>query len=107
MAQFTFRLNVNSAQFPFLSKQIGATVIKNPQDTYYVAPNLFSGEVADKNIGIPQLYFCENVMPTGYGFRSVAFTSATQRLDFIVYGYILSELGESISSEDDRLWIRE
>lgn len=77
MAQFTFRLNVNAAQFPFLSYQGGASVINNPQDTYYQTPNAFSGETSDKNIGIPQLIFCENLMPVSYGVQSVNYTNST------------------------------
>lgn len=78
MAQFTFRLNVTAAQFPFISTQAGASVIANPQDTYYVRPNAFSGETADKNIGVPQLLFCENVMPVTYGTQSIGFTNSTE-----------------------------
>lgn len=78
MAQFTFRLNVTAAQFPFISTQAGASVIVKNQDTYYATPNAFSGETADKNLGIPQMTFCENVMPVSYGIQSVGFDEATE-----------------------------
>lgn len=77
MAQITFRLNVTSSQFPFLSDRIGATVIVPNQDTYYVRPNAFTGETADKNIGIPQFSFMENVMPSSSGYSSVGYNAAT------------------------------
>lgn len=78
MAQFTFRLNVNAANFPFLSYQGGASVITNPQDTYYATPNAFSGETSDKNLGIPQMIFCENLMPVTYGVQSVTYINSTE-----------------------------
>jgi hypothetical protein len=77
MAQYNFRLNVTAAQFPFLSYQGGATVITANQDTYYIRPNAFSGEASDKNIGVPQLMFCENVMPVSYGVQSVNYINST------------------------------
>ena len=77
MAQSVFRLNVTASQFPFLSDQAGTSVIVPNQDTYYVKPNQFTGETADKNIGIPQFLFIENCMPTSYGMSSVGFDNAT------------------------------
>ncbi len=77
MAQIAFRLNVTASQFPFLSDQEGATVIVPGNDTYYVRPNSFTGETADKNLGIPQFTFCENVMPTTFGVSSVGFIPNT------------------------------
>jgi len=71
------RLNVTASQFPFISDQEGATVIIPNQDTYYVKPNQFTGETADKNIGIPQFLFLENCMPTSYGMSSIGFDNAT------------------------------
>lgn len=74
MATNVFRLNVTAAQFPFLSDQEGSSVIVPGQDTYFVRPNAFTGETADKNIGIPQFTFLENVMPTSYGVQSVGYS---------------------------------
>ena len=81
MAQYNFRLNVTAAQFPFLSYQGGATVITPNQDTYYIKPNAFSGTESDKNIGVPQIMFCENVMPTSFGVQSVNFINSTNPFD--------------------------
>jgi hypothetical protein len=69
------RLNLSSAEFPFLLKSYGRSVIVAGQDTNYVRPNKFSGEQADANIGIPQLIFCENVLPFAQGYQSVGFTT--------------------------------
>lgn len=40
---------------------------------HYIRPNAFSGAEADRNIGIPQMLFCENVMPMINGYQSVSF----------------------------------
>lgn len=77
MATFQFRLNVTAAFFPFLSYQGGATVISGQQDTYYRTPNAYSGETADKNLGIPQILFGENFLPVSYGFQSIGFNNVT------------------------------
>lgn len=45
---------------------------------HYIRPNQFSGADADTNIGIPQIIFCENVMPSSYGYQSIAFDTAIQ-----------------------------
>jgi hypothetical protein len=78
MARQTFRLNLGSAEFPFLSELYGQSVVFPQQDMHYIRPNAFSGAEADKNIGIPQLIFCENVMPTSYGYQSIGFNLAVQ-----------------------------
>lgn len=108
MAQFNFRLNVTPSAFPFLSDQIGATVITGQQDTYYARPNAFSGETADKNLGIPQMFFCENVMPVSYGLQSVGFLpntlqftdEITARIDQLEY--IFSQNGKRYMLNFDR-----
>lgn len=75
------RLNVTASQFPFLSDQEGPTVIVPGNDIYYVRPNQFTGETADKNLGIPQFLFVENCMPTSYGMSSVGFVNNTNPFD--------------------------
>lgn len=71
----TSRLNLSSAEFPFLMKDYGRSVILAGTDMHYIRPNKFSGEQADANIGIPQLIFCENVLPIAQGYQSVAYTT--------------------------------
>jgi hypothetical protein len=78
MARQTFRLNLGSAEFPLLNYLYGRSIVFPQQDMHYIRPNAFSGSEADKNIGIPQLMFCENVMPASYGYQSIAFNAAIQ-----------------------------
>lgn len=78
MSRQTFRLNLGSANFPFLSDFYGETIVYPQQDMHYIRPNNFSGTEADVNIGIPQILFCENVLPASYGYQSIAFDVAIQ-----------------------------
>lgn len=82
MGHQTFRLNLGSSEFPFLHKQYGQSIIYPQQDMHYIRPNAFSGAEADKNIGIPQLIFCENVMPSINGYQSVGFLVPIQGTAF-------------------------
>lgn len=70
MGQLVYRANLAAPSFPFLSENFGKTVIVKGQDQNSV-PTLTSKADEDKDAGVPQLYFCENVLPTGYGYQSV------------------------------------
>lgn len=74
MAQVTIRANLSSVQIPLLTEEFGRSVIVRQQDLNYV-PTVSSKADLDKDIGIPQIYYAHNVMPTSYGYRSVAFSS--------------------------------
>lgn len=73
MAEIVYRANLSSKSIPFLSFQQGRTVIVKQNDHNYV-PNVTAKQDDDKDIGIPQVYFMENVMPTEYGYQSVGFS---------------------------------
>lgn len=73
MAQIPFRLNLSAANFPFISNWMGRSVIISKYDQNAAPFQSFSGNDADKDVGIPQIYYCHNVMPAGQGFRSVGF----------------------------------
>lgn len=68
------RVNITAAYIPFLSRHIGdQTAVRSVEDTNYVITNAYSGEGADKDIGIPLVTYAENVMPAIYGFTSVSY----------------------------------
>jgi hypothetical protein len=79
LSRQTFRLNLLAADFPFLSDNFGRSVVYPAEDMHYQRVNAFSGSEADKNIGIPQLIFCENVMPASYGIQSITYTNTVNR----------------------------
>lgn len=72
MADIVFRANLEAKTFPLLTELHGRTVIVKGQDQNYVPQATVKAE-ADKNIGIPQLYYAHNVLPTTYGYQSVGY----------------------------------
>lgn len=72
MTQIAYRGNLSSAFFPFISEFQGKTVIVPGQDNNFNR-QLQSSADLDKDIGIPQLYYCHNVLPNGNGFQSVGY----------------------------------
>jgi hypothetical protein len=72
MAQITYRANLSSRSFPFLTDFQGRTVIVPGPD------NTFNRTVAsdvdlDKDAGIPTAFYMHNVIPASYGFSSVGY----------------------------------
>lgn len=72
MAQIVYRANLSSAFFPFISEYQGRTVIVPGQDNSFNR-QLQSAADLDKDVGIPQLYYCHNVLPNGNGLQSVGY----------------------------------
>lgn len=72
MSQVTYRGNLSASYFPFVSRFQGRTVIV-PQSDNNFNRQLQSSADLDKDIGIPQLYYCHNVMPNGNGYQSVGY----------------------------------
>lgn len=72
MSQIDYRANLSSAFFPFISEYQGRTVIVPGQDNNFNR-QLQSNADSDKDIGIPQMYYCHNVLPNGNGLQSVGY----------------------------------
>lgn len=72
MAQIPYRGNLSAKVFPFLSSQFGRTVIINGQDQVNVFQGGIDSTSGDNNI--PQMYYCENVVPTPQGYKSVGYS---------------------------------
>lgn len=74
MAQITYRGNLSSKSFPFISNNWGRTIII-PQSDNTFNRQLSSEADSDRDAGIPQAYYMHNVMPTAQGFQSVGYSS--------------------------------
>jgi hypothetical protein len=72
MSQVVYRGNLSSAFFPFISEYQGRTVVVAGQDNNFNR-QLQSSADLDKDIGIPQLYYCHNVLPNGNGMQSIGY----------------------------------
>ena len=96
MAQVTLRANLSNVQIPLLTEEFGRSVIVRQQDMNY-NPTLSSKSDLDKDVGIPQLYYGHNIMPTNYGYRSVAFSSQIPAAGVNTFEQVFSLL--SVSGE--------
>ncbi len=72
MSTVDYRANLSAKQFPLLTEQLGATVIVKGADQSY-QPQLSLSESADKDVGIPQVYYAHNMLPSSYGLQSVGY----------------------------------
>ncbi len=76
MAQLSYRGNLKAASFPFLSELFGRTVVVRGQDQNFVG-GLAAKESLDSSVGVPQIYFAQNVIPTDHGYASVGYVQQT------------------------------
>jgi len=72
MAQVSYRGNLSASEYPLLPEQMGASVIVAGYD-HTLSRYVDSNESRDSSIGIPQVYFAENVLPTKGGLSSIQF----------------------------------
>ena len=77
MADIVWRANLKTSIIPMLSELQGQTVIVRNQDQNYV-PYVSEKESLDTSMGIPQVYYCHNIVPTDYGYKSVGYTEYTK-----------------------------
>lgn len=97
MAQITYRANLSAKSFPFLSQNWGRTVIVPQYDNTF-SRQLASTEDTDKDVGIPQIFYCHNVMPFQQGFQSIGYES-TFNATVTVYDFVsihLEDVGTSL-----------
>lgn len=73
MAQVSYRANLSASSFPFLSENQGQSIIVKQQDNNYI-PAIESGAKEEQDVGIPQIYYCHNVLPTSQGYSSVGYS---------------------------------
>ena len=76
MGQITYRANLSAKAFPFISDNWGRTVIQSGPDNTFNR-QVSSAEDLDRDAGIPQIYYCHNVMPFAQGFQSVSYLEVT------------------------------
>lgn len=72
MADVQYRGNLKAASFPFLSELHGRSVIVKGQDQNYIA-GLAAKEAIDSVAGVPQIYYCHNVIPVDNGYRAISY----------------------------------
>lgn len=75
MADIIYRANLKASSFPFLSELFGRSIIvKGPDQTSPIGKSE-PGVTDASNQGIPQIYYCHNVVPSDNGYKSVGYTT--------------------------------
>lgn len=72
MTQINYRANLTAAELPFLTDFQGRTIIVPGPDQNF-SRQLSSPRNKDKDVGIPQAYYAENMIPTDAGYTSVGY----------------------------------
>lgn len=73
MAQIDTRVNTQTSLFPLLSQLQGSTLIDSRGDQTFI-PNVNpADQTGPVDRGNPQIFYCENVMPSTYGLQSINF----------------------------------
>lgn len=75
MADIVYRANLKAASFPLLSELFGRSIIVKGSDQTAPIGKSEPGTTDSSNQGIPQLYYCHNVVPSDNGYKSVGYTS--------------------------------
>lgn len=78
MADTTYRANLSAKSIPTDPLLFGRSVIIKDRDNNY-APNLASKSDTDKDIGIPQVLYGANVLPTEFGYKSIAMFGSQEK----------------------------
>lgn len=74
MSQIKYSVNLSSADFTLSFSFKGPSVIiPGPDQNYFQGTAGWAGDTPQRGINIPQVYYCENTVPTAEGYRSVAY----------------------------------
>lgn len=73
MAQIKFSVNLSSASFVLSHTWKGQSVVIAGQDQNTMPARPLNGDTPQQGFNIPQLYYCENVVPTAEGYRSITY----------------------------------
>lgn len=77
MSQIDYRANLSAAIFPMTVAKSGKSVIVPGQDQNFDRRIDAPGDTQRGSVGIPQVIYCENVVPTPDGFQSVGYMPKT------------------------------
>lgn len=83
MTQLKYRINLSAVSFPFLSDLSGRTVMVKGIDQNYV-PQIVSSADSDKDVGVPSLYYCHNIIATAQGYESIGYLGITAAVGAVV-----------------------
>lgn len=74
MAQNPISINLSAADFTLSYSFKGPSVVIPGNDqNFFGSTGAWSGDTPQKGVNIPQLYYCENTVPTAEGYRSIVY----------------------------------
>lgn len=73
MAVYRFAGSLNAAQWPLIAALQGRTVIQPLYDWANRMPRYFFGTEESAELNVPQIIYCENVVPAAEGLNSVGY----------------------------------
>jgi len=73
LARYHTRCNLSAARFPFISSFHGRSVILPQQDINFQKSAIFGGADADRDVGVPQVFYMHNTIPTEQGYQSIGY----------------------------------
>lgn len=77
--------DLTSREFPFNFRELSSTVVLNQgSEISRSTPSRFSGNQSEQQMGIPQAYYMENVVPISRGFASVSYTQVIPPIPGVV-----------------------
>lgn len=94
MAKYRFRGALNAAQFPLLTSLQSRTVIQPQLDNNVRTTQAFYGTNESADYSIPQLLYCENLIPTAEGVMSVGYGE-------LIPATLLSDFDQAITLRDE------
>ena len=77
MSDVIYRANLKASSFPFLSELFGRSIIVKGPDQANPIGDFAKSTTDASGQGIPQIYYCHNVMPTDSGYKSVGYRAIT------------------------------
>lgn len=84
MAQLSYRVNLSAKSWPFVSTYFGrSVVVGSASHDQNFSKQLYSSEDQDKDIGIPQMYYMHNCMPTSQGIQSIGYIPTVPAVPFV------------------------
>lgn len=90
MAKYRFQGALNAAVFPFVSTFQGRSVVQPQLDNNVKTNQAFYGTQESADYSIPQLLYCENVVPTAEGVMTCGYTPVVEPTAFNDFDQVIT-----------------
>lgn len=90
MAKYRFQGALNAAVFPFVSALTGRSVVQPQLDNNVKTNQAFYGTQESADYSIPQLLYCENVVPTAEGLMTCGYDEVIPATEFSDFDQVIT-----------------